>query len=361
MRSIPGPCPHLPFAQRLQTLSRRRWALATALLLAGGARGQVAPAASPGLAGLSLVGRHPIFVLNSQDATISQIDPASLKEVRRIPTGKEPHHLYLTPDERSLIVANAAGNSLTFIDPRTGDVQRVLHGIIDPYHLRFSPDMRWFVTAANRLNHVDLYRWQPQDAARPLVLVKRIEAPRTPSHLAIDSRSTVVYVSLQDSDELLAIDLATQAPRWKVKTGRLPADVYLTPGDRQLLVGLTGDRVVEAYDVSVSPPRLVKRLPTGEGAHAFRAMGDGRHVFVSNRVANTISLIDHQALAVVAELPGPGGPDCMELLAGGQTLLVSSRWARKLSFIDVPSRRLVRQIDVGRSPHGVWTLDHAPR
>ena len=111
----------------------------------------------------------------------------------------------------------------------------------------------------------------------------------------------------------------------------------------------------------MSPPKLIKRIATGEGAHAFRSMGDRRHVFVSNRVANTISQIDHQALAVVAELPGPGGPDCMELLAGGKTLLVSSRWARKVSFVDIASRKVVQQIDVGRSPHGIWTLDHAPR
>jgi YVTN family beta-propeller protein len=46
------------------------------------------------------------------------------KEVKRIPTGKEPHHLYLTPDEKSVIVANALSDSLTFIDPRTAEVQR---------------------------------------------------------------------------------------------------------------------------------------------------------------------------------------------------------------------------------------------
>ena len=303
---------------------------------------------------------RPIFVLNSLDATISQIDPVTMKELRRIPTGKEPHHLYLTPDEKSLIVANAGGNSLTFIDPVTGQGQRVLNDILDPYHLRFSPDMKWFITAANRLNHIDLYHWLPAEP-RPLKLVKRVDAPKTPSHLSIDSKSSVVYGSLQDSDELIAVDLATQTPRWKIKTGKLPADLYLTPDDRTLLIGLTGDRFVEAYDVSVSPPKLIKRIPTGEGAHAFRSMGDKRHVFVSNRVANTISQIDHQTLTVVAELPGPGGPDCMELLAGGKTLLVSSRWARKVSFIDIASRKVVQQIDVGRSPHGVWTLDHAPR
>ena len=46
------------------------------------------------------------------------------------------------------------------------------------------------------------------------------------------------------------MDLATLAPRWKIKTGKLPADLYLTADDRTLLVGLTGDRFVEAYDVS---------------------------------------------------------------------------------------------------------------
>jgi len=258
-------------------------------------------------------------------------------------------------------VANALSNSLTFIDPANGNVQRVLNDIVDPYQLRFSPDMKWFVTAANRLDHVDLYHWLPNDAAHPLKLIKRIAAPKTPSHVTIDSRSSVVYVSLQDSSELLAIDLATQAPRWKIAVGKLPADVFLTKDDKRLFVGLTGDRFVEVYDVGGASPKLLQRIPTGDGAHAFRARGDGRHLFVSNRVANTISMIDTQAMAVVAELPGPSGPDCMEVLADGKTLLVSSRWARKLTFIDIESRKVLRQIPVGKSPHGVWTLDHAPR
>ncbi len=275
-------------------------------------------------------------------------------------TGKEPHHLYLTPDEKSVIVANAASDSLTFIDPMSAQVQRTVRQIVDPYHLRFSPDMKWFVTASNRINHVDIYRWTPA-AAQPFDLVKRIPAPRTPSHLFIDTQSTVVYASLQDSHELMAIDLATQTVRWKVKTGTLPADVFLLGDDKTLLVGLTGDRFVEVYDVSSTAAKLIKRIPTGEGAHAFRALGDGRHVLVSNRVANTISVIDAQTLSVVSELPAPGGPDCMEVLSDRKTVLVSSRWARKLTWIDIEKRAVIRQVAVGKSPHGVWTLDHAPR
>lgn len=299
----------------------------------------------------------PIFVLNSLDASVSVVDPASWKEVRRLPTGKEPHHLYMTPDEKSVIVANALGDSLTFIDPKTAQVQRTLRGILDPYHLRFTPDMKWMVMAGNRLNHVDVYRWDGSN----LHLAGRVATGKTPSHIWIDSRSTTAYVSMQDSDELVAVDIASQALKWRIKTGPMPADIFGTPDDRLLLVGLTGGDSVEVFDVSGAQPRPVRRIRTGDGAHAFRAAGDRRHVYVSNRVANTISKVDLHSLDVVGSYPAPGGPDCMEVLAGGKLLMVTSRWARRLTIIDTESRQIVRRVAVGKSPHGVWTLDHAPR
>lgn len=302
--------------------------------------------------------RAPVLVLNSLDGTVSVIDATRWSEVQRIPTGKEPHHLYMTPDEQSVIVANAGSDSLTFIDPRTAQVQRTLRGIIDPYHLRFSPDMRWFVTAANRLNHIDLYRWDGRDPT----LVQRIATGRTPSHLWIDRGSTTVWSSMQDSDELVAIDLATQKLMHRVPTGPMPADVFGTPDGQRLLVGLTGSDGVQVFDVAAGKaPQALGKIPTGKGAHAFRALGDGRHVLVSNRVAGTISQIDYTRLAVVAEFPAPSGPDCMDVSADGTLILVGSRWAGKLTLIDVAQRRVVHQVKVGKSPHGVWTLEHAAR
>lgn len=299
----------------------------------------------------------PVFVLNSLDASVSVIDPQQWSELKRLPTGKEPHHIYMTPDEKSVIVANALGDSLTFIDPRTAEIQRTVRGILDPYHLRFSPDMKWFVIAGNRLNHVDVYRWDGND----LQLAKRISTARTPSHIWIDAKSTTAYVSMQDSDEIVAVDLATQTLTWRAKTGPMPADIFGTPDGKSLLVGMTGGDSVEVYDVTGKEPRLVKKIKTGEGAHAFRAAGDGRHVYVSNRVANTIGKIDLQTLELVDTYAAPGGPDCIDVLAGGKMLLVSSRWARKLTVIDTETKKIVRQVNVGKSPHGVWTLDHAPR
>jgi DNA-binding beta-propeller fold protein YncE len=324
----------------------RAW-LAASLLLASGLAAAAAAAAPA----------TPVFVLNSLDADVSVIDPVSWREIKRLPTGKEPHHLYMTPDEKSLIVANALSDSLTFIDPRTAEIQRTVPGVMDPYQLRFSPDMKWLVTAGNRLQHVDLYQWD----GNQLTLAKRVPTGKTPSHIFIDSKSTVAYVTMQDSDELVAIDLARQEIRWRMRTGPLPADVFGTPDDKTLLVGLTGSDSVEAIDVSYPKvPRLLRRIKTGDGAHAFRAAGDQRSVYLSNRVANTISKIDLATLNVVDTYPAPGGPDCMEVLSGGRYLLATSRWVKRLTIIDTQTKE-VRQVKVGKSPHGVWTLDHAAR
>ncbi|MBS0427428.1 MAG: beta-propeller fold lactonase family protein [Proteobacteria bacterium] len=297
----------------------------------------------------------PLFVLNSLDASVSLIDPGTWTERNRVAVGKEPHHIYMTPDQRSVIVANSAGDSLTFFNPRTGEIQRTVYGIIDPYQLQFSPDMKWFVTAGNRLNHVDVYRWDGSN----LQLAKRIPTGKTPSHIWIDGKSTVAYVTMQDSDELIAVDLATQTIRWRTPTGPMPADIFGIHDGKTLLVGLTGGDGVQVFDVAGKEPKLVGKIPTGKGAHAFRSAGDGKSVFVSNRVANSISRIDIPTLTVAATYPVPGGPDCMDVSADGKTLFVTSRWAKKLSVVDLTAGKVVRTVNVGRSPHGVWTVEHA--
>ena len=305
----------------------------------------------------AVAGGLPLFVLNSLDANVSVIDPSDWHEIKKIPTGKEPHHLYLTPNEKSVIVANAGSDSLTFIDPKTAEVQRVIKNTLDPYQLRFSPDMKWFVTVGNRLNHIDIYSWDGQD----LKIVKRIPSSKTPSHLWISADSTTVYTTMQDSNELVAVDLNTQTIKWRIKTGSLPADVFGTPDGKSLLVGLTGGREVQVFDITKNPAQLVQSIPTGEGAHAFRALGDSKHIFVSNRVSNTISLIDYTTFKVIKEFKGPGGPDCMEVSADQKLLYISSRWIGRMSVVDIETGKLLKQVKVGRSPHGIWTLEHAQR
>jgi YVTN family beta-propeller protein len=296
-----------------------------------------------------------VVVLNSRDATVQLLDQATGADNGTFAVGKEPHHLMATPDNKSLIVASSVGNELIFLDPITGKIQRRVSDVLDPYQIGFSPDQKWFVSTALRLDRVDLYQYQNNN----FVLAKRIPMPRMPSHIAFDAGSTTAFVTRQGSDQVSAIDLKSGTIRWTLPVGKLPAGITMTPDDKYLLVGIMGEDYVEVIDWRAQ--KTVKRIKTGNGAHNFRALGDKRHIFVSNRVQNSINIIDQVTLENVGMIPVPGGPDCMELSADGKTLWVTQRWIKKVAVIDVATRKVIKSIPVGRSPHGVFFANSAPR
>jgi YVTN family beta-propeller protein len=296
-----------------------------------------------------------VVVLNSRDATVQLIDQATGADNGTFAVGKEPHHLMATPDNKSVIVASSVGNELIFLDAKTGKIQRRVTDVLDPYQIGFSPDQKWFVSASLRLDRVDIYKYDGVN----MVISKRLPLARMPSHIAFDAKSTMAFVTQQGSDQVSGIDLKTQTVKWTIPVGKLPAGIAMTPDDKYLLVGIMGSNYVEVIDWRTQ--KTVKRIKTGDGAHNFRAVGDGRHVFVSNRVQNSINIIDQVTLENVGMIPVPGGPDCMELSADGKTLWVTQRWIKKVAVIDVASRKVLKMIPVGRSPHGVFFANSAPR
>jgi DNA-binding beta-propeller fold protein YncE len=296
-----------------------------------------------------------VIVLDSAQAQLTLIDPVTRTVVGNAPTGKEPHHLMLTPDGQSLMVANSVSNNVMLVDPHTGDLQRTIPRIEDPYQLGFSPDRKWFVTAALRMNRVDIYHY---DGAN-VTLEKRIPIGITPSHLTFASDNKTVFVTLQDSGELAAIDLPTQTILWRMPVGTEPAGLWMTPQDRYLLVGMTGEDDVAVVDWRNR--QVVKRIHTGRGAHNFRYLDDGAHVAVSNRVESTISLIDYNTLTNAGDITGLlPGPDDMDLTADHRYLWVTFRFAKHVGVIDLGTRQLIQTIRVGRSPHGIFLADRAP-
>jgi YVTN family beta-propeller protein len=294
------------------------------------------------------------IVLNSGEASVSLIDMPSRKVIKTVPVGKEPHHLMMTPDQKTLLIANAAGNDVVLMNPVSGELTGRIPDIIDPYQIGYSPNHKWFIANGNRLDRVDVYHAQGAD----LKLAKSIKLGKTPSHVAFTADSKTAFITLQDSSELAAIDLDTQTVIWKMPTGKVPAGVWMTPGDQYLLIGITGEDNVQVIDWKNR--KEVKRIYTGKGAHNFRPLGDKKHVFLSNRIASTISLINMQTLEKVGDITGlPAGPDDMEITPDGKTLWVTFRFSKKVGVIDIPTMKLVTVIPVGKSPHGVFFTPRA--
>ena len=303
------------------------------------------------LVGASAVARaDQVIVLNSEEASYSVLSRGQRTELQRLPLGREPHHLTQTPDGKEVLIASTVTNELVALDTKTGERKRTIPGIVDAYQLGFSPDGKWFVTAAYRLDHVDIYRYD----GTAFTLASRTFTGGMPSHLAFDNASTTVFVSLQQSKRVVAFDLKTQAIKWNVEVGKTPAGVVVLPDDKRLLVALTGEDAVVTLDPATGA--TTGRLQTGRGAHNFWPRGDGRHWFLSNRVEGTISLIDTQEMKVVATVRVSGGPDCMDITPDGKELWVTQRFLRRIATVDLATLKVTGSVPVGKSPHGVFIL-----
>ncbi len=283
-------------------------------------------------------------ILNSDDDSLSLIDTSTYQEMSRTHIGRAPHHLMVTPDGKSLIVAMAEGNELAFIDRATGLVKERI-AASDPYQIGFSADAKWFVANSLRLDRIDIY-----DAAN-YQLVHRLPAWTMPSHIGFSPDSRTVYVSLQGTNNLIAIDLASGKSLWTVPVGHQPAGVWVRPAGT-ILVAITGsDHIAE---VEPRDGGILRRVQTGRGAHNFLLSPDGKTLYVSNRVAGTISMLDADTLALTGTMIAPGGPDDMALTPNGEELWVTGRWRASVDVIERATGSLKTTIPVGRSPHGIF-------
>jgi DNA-binding beta-propeller fold protein YncE len=308
-------------------IGRLTVALLCLLMLAASAL----PAAAAGLA----------FIVNSAGASISVVDMSTLKELRRIPVLREPHHVALSPDGKYLLIGDTGGNEMLFLDPANGEVKKRMP-MADPYQIGFSPNGRFFTVTGLARNQVDVY-----DAAG-MTLLKRFPIASMPSHLAYSPDSSMVYVSLQGTDSLMAIDLTRLAEVWVKPVGKTPAGVMWHDG-KILVADMGADYIAEVDPVDGS---VVRKIVTGRGAHNLFLSPDQRILWVNNRVAGTTVALDATTLNIIRTYAIPGGPDDIDFAPDGK-LWITRRFAEKVAVLD-PATGQYQTVDVGRSPHGLF-------
>jgi YVTN family beta-propeller protein len=287
------------------------------------------------------------FVVNSRSASVSLIDMTKRVELKRVPTLREPHHVALSPDGKELLVGDTTGNQIFFLDPNSGAVLRRMT-IADPYQLGFSPNGKYLVVNGLARDQVDVYD------AGSMQLIKRFPLSSMPSHLAYAPDSGTVYVTLQGSNRLVAIDLARRAVIWNEPVGSTPAGVLWDRG--HLLVADMGTDYVAEVDPAGG--RVINHIKTGTGAHQVFLSPDGKLVYVNNRVAGTVTVLDAPTLKIVHTYNVPGGPDDLAFAPDGKIWL-TCRFAEKVAILD-PATGQLQTVEVGRQPHGIFLNASAP-
>jgi YVTN family beta-propeller protein len=293
-----------------------------------------------------------IYVPNSVSNTVDVIDPNTMQIVDHFDVGTEPQHVVPSYDLTTLYVAADQGNSLTPIDPATG-----AHGapiaVEDPYNLYFTPDGQFAIVVAERLARLDF-----TDPHTFEIKASIATGCAGVDHMDFSADGTYLIASCEFSGEMVKVTL--NAPGGPTLVGALPLDNPAKPQDVKLSpdgkVFYVADMLAGGvWEIDGDSFSLIGFLPTGAGAHGLYVSRDSKDLYVSNRDAGSVSVVDlaSRAVRITWALPGGSSPDMGGVSADGRTLWLSGRSNSEVYAIDTTTGELKGRIPVGEGPHGL--------
>ena len=223
-----------------------------------------------------------LAVANKAEATVSLIDLASGDVVATLPTGNGPHEIGISPDGRFALVTNygtreGGGNSLTLID----------------------------IPAASVVKTIDL-----GDYRRP----HGIEW--------LDDETAAVTVEANKA--LIVLDVAREKVTQSIGTDQeISHMVALDPQRGRAYTANIGSGSVSVLDLGKGIREM--NIATGEGAEGIAVSASGEHIWVTNRGADTITILDADTLDVAGEIASEGFPIRATATPAGQVLVTRAR------------------------------------
>jgi DNA-binding beta-propeller fold protein YncE len=344
----------------------------------------LAAAALAGPAAAQPGAREIAFVANAEDATVSLVDVAARKELRRIDvnpdkarpstTAGTPNFAQdtdVSPDGRTLYVSRGYAGDVAAFDVATGRL--LWRTPVDPEradHMTLSKDGKaLFVSALS------------QDRARRLDtatgrITGEVVTGDTPhdNQLSKDGRwlynSSIGNVGLPSDTaargaaspyQLTVADTRTLqvATRHPFERGIRPW--RLAPDEKRLYAQLSDVHGVVAYDLASR--RIVKRLelPVGAGVtskdwvfaaphHGLALSADGGTICIAGRASDYAALVRAPELTLIATVPVGDSPGWSELADDDRLCLTANTRSDDLSFVSVAERKEVARLKLGDGP-----------
>ncbi|MEA2372231.1 MAG: hypothetical protein QOH12_2625 [Solirubrobacteraceae bacterium] len=295
-----------------------------------------------------------VYVPNSVSNTVDVISQKTFKIVEHFATGGLPQHVTPSYDLKTLYVDNDSGNSLTPINPRTGVPGRRIP-VEDPYNLYFTPDGRAAIVVAERLQRLDFRDPHTMRLEHSL----SVPTCRGVDHMDFSASGRYAFASCEFNGRMIKVDLATRRLVGELRLGNgatSPQDVKLAPDGR--LLYSADQQSGGVWEIDPNSFRVVGFLRTGAGAHGLYPSRSAKLMYVTNRLAGSVTVVSFGTRRRVAtwHLPGSASPDMGGVSADGRTLWLSGRYNAEVYAINTQTGRLRARIAVGGGPHGlcVW-------
>lgn len=208
---------------------------------------------------------------------------------KKVKVGRGPAHVDFSPDGKLALVTNAKDNTISIVDMTDFKVSATIATGKSPHGFRVDKSGKTAFVANmgdKSLSVIDLKEFKEK---------KRIKLGGVPVTTAVSSDGSFVYVSLNDLNELVRVELSTEKMT-RAKVGEGPAQIFLSPDDKVVYVANQGTKANPTTTVSkVNAQTLETQLTieSGKGAHGLVTSQDGLFTFVTNMYENSISVIDN--------------------------------------------------------------------
>jgi YVTN family beta-propeller protein len=317
-----------------------------------------------------------LYVTNAWSDNVSVIDARNLEVTKTLPAGFEPSGAALDVAERTLYVANRLSNDVSVIDLNTGQETKRLVAGRGASYLTSSPDGKLIycthvypepgpfrdapkseitvidtntqtVVERKRLNNVAgvfhtavskdgelgvVAQLRPKNLL-PLAHVEHGWAFGDALTLFGSNVGGLVQIPLDELDRYYALP-------WGIAIAPDKSKIFLTTAGSQSVTVLDVARLLKSVrthrrpfvnDLSASAEYVSSRIAVGHNPRGVAFSPDGKHLYVANRLDDTISVIDTADEDVVATLD-LGGPKNIDALRRGERLFYTAEFAFQGGF-----------------------------
>ena len=316
-----------------------------------GPNGQVDVYAHDGVGMLAPAAAHApylLYVPESAGDGVDVVNPITMTIIAHYKTGLDPQHVVPSWDEKTLYSTNDLANTITPFNPLTGKPDGPNIPVDDPYNMYFTPDGKHAIIVAEARQHLD-FRDPHTFALQKRVVVN---CPGI-DHGDFSADGSFAIFSCEFAGKIVKIDLRTETVAgYLTLPGSSTQDVKLSPNGKIFYIAdmyLGGVHLISADTF-----RQVGFVKTGKDAHGLYISRDGKDLYVSNRGAGSVSVIDVATNTVVKvwTIPGGGSPDMGNVSPDGTTLWLSGRYNAAVYAFNTTTGA-VRTMHVPNKPHGI--------
>ena len=157
-----------------------------------------------------------------------------------------------------------------------------------------------------RLYVADRYEGVFQIDPGTLEVIDTIDTGPRPHGLTASPDGTVLYITVETSNELLKVDVATNKIIARADVGPVPNEPTITLDGRYVYIPQRGGDQCDIVDTESMT--VVKTLPVGTTEHNAYTSADGRHVYVTSMGDNLVAVIDTETQEIIKKVPMGGIP-----------------------------------------------------